>query len=173
MTLLMTIVPQPALRICSMCKDGLPTTDFHKHKYGRDGLRSRCKACNRLEARQTYRRNPQPYKRRARAFNKLHSERRIAEADRIKATKGCLLCGEREPCVLDFHHTHGNSKGREGGMPVSRAACHSNKRFLKELSQCVVLCANCHRKVHAKLLTLPDTSEDLSTLVKSHAKSER
>ncbi len=147
--------PEELRRACSKCRLDLPRSSFHNHRNGKDGLRSRCKDCNREEARDFYKRNPRPYKYRARLFNTEQTRRRLEVMGELRRRVGCQLCGEREECVLDFHHLVGNSKGREGGMPVSRAAGHSNIRFLRELAACIVVCVNCHRKAHAGVISIP------------------
>lgn len=65
----------------------------------------------------------------------------------FKAT-GCTKCTEKEPAALDFHHT-----GKKDA-PVSQMYAYNRKRLVKEISRCVVLCSNCHRKHHAGLLDL-------------------
>jgi predicted HNH restriction endonuclease len=61
-----------------------------------------------------------------------------------KAERGCRDCGEVDPDVLDFHHLRDKlfslSDVKNRNMPQVRA----------EIAKCVVLCANCHRRVHAK-----------------------
>lgn len=156
---------------CTLCKQLKLLEDFNKSATRREKRRAHCKMCERKQARDFYKSHPDPYKWRARAFNKKMTMLRLAEADRIKREKGCLLCGEKVLCVLDFHHRHGNSKGREGGKPVSRAAGNSHKQFMAELAKCVVLCANCHRKVHAGVARLPDSVEDLSLLVRDYQRN--
>jgi hypothetical protein len=137
---------------CRKCKLIKPTSGFNKSRSRSEKTRCYCKDCERADAREYYRRNPESYKKRAREFKKKKSAEFLQEANAIKERTGCCLCGEKTLCCLDFHHLVGNSKGREGGMPVSRAACNSEKQFRRELKKCVVLCANCHRKVHAGIL---------------------
>lgn len=38
------------LRKCTRCLEGKPTTEFYKHKNGRDGLSAHCKPCSKLPA---------------------------------------------------------------------------------------------------------------------------
>lgn len=64
--------------------------------------------------------------------------------ERVK--QGCDDCGERDPIVLDWHHARGRkdfSVGR-GVHNMSRA------KLQREIDKCIVLCANCHRRRHAK-----------------------
>ena len=65
-----------------------------------------------------------------------------------RSCEGCVLCGEKEPVSLDFHHL--DPKAKDGAV----ARQPSIARVLAEIAKCVVLCANCHRKVHAGLLTV-------------------
>jgi hypothetical protein len=65
-----------------------------------------------------------------------------------KATQECKECGEKETCVLDLHHIDSSTKDYSiGSMSVNI----SWTRLEKEISKCIVLCANCHRKLHFKL----------------------
>lgn len=70
----------------------------------------------------------------------------------IEAAKsaGCLFCREQEPICLDFHHI--NPANKE--FAVGGARMMATKRVIAEIAKCVVLCANCHRKLHAGLLHL-------------------
>lgn len=65
-----------------------------------------------------------------------------------KRERGCSVCGETEPWVLDMHHLDPSEKESH---PAQSATL---KTFLKEADKCVLLCSNCHRKVHAGVLRL-------------------
>lgn len=61
---------------------------------------------------------------------------------RLKSN-GCIICGEKDQACLDFHHLHDKSfsignKCRDKGIGSIK----------NEADKCVVLCANCHRKLH-------------------------
>ena len=66
--------------------------------------------------------------------------------DEYKLKLSCEKCGETHPACLDFHHKDGKTKdfsmGNVGGWGYGK------ERILHEISKCVVICANCHRKVH-------------------------
>lgn len=64
-----------------------------------------------------------------------------------KADRGCSNCPERDPVCLDFHHQTGD-KELEIGFAVRGQ--WSMERLMEEINKCVILCANCHRKLHAK-----------------------
>lgn len=66
-------------------------------------------------------------------------------ANALKAASGCVLCGEKHPACLDFHHRVAHEKK----ATVSLVICHwSRKKLEDEIAKCDVLCANCHRKHH-------------------------
>ena len=75
-------------------------------------------------------------------------ERQRAEVKRIIAeakSPGCARCPEVDPVCLDFHHVSGVKIFAIGARPTA-----AKKRLLAEIAKCEVLCANCHRKEHAK-----------------------
>lgn len=56
----------------------------------------------------------------------------------------CERCGEEDPPCLDFHHVG------EKQMSISQMVVYgySEDSILAEIEQCIVLCANCHRREH-------------------------
>ncbi len=72
-------------------------------------------------------------------------KRQICKAfiDSIKA-QGCQLCGYNQ-CLaaIDLHHV---STGKEFAM--ADYGSHPLKAIQREITKCVVVCANCHRKIH-------------------------
>lgn len=79
----------------------------------------------------------------------LHGRRLL---DAIKAS-GCVVCRETELAVLDFHHREGEEKR----FTLSgSAACKPPAELDEELRKVVVVCSNCHRKVHAGLVVLDE-----------------
>ena len=60
----------------------------------------------------------------------------------------CLKCGEDHPAILDFHHK--DSKRKDFTVTYMTYYGYSKERIKKEISKCIVLCANCHRKLHYK-----------------------
>lgn len=64
----------------------------------------------------------------------------------IRKKSVCKECGETDDCCLDFHHLDKESKE----YTISRLISHhySEKRLLKEIEKCVIICSNCHKKIH-------------------------
>jgi hypothetical protein len=75
--------------------------------------------------------------------------RRLVNA--LKAERGCKLCLERDVICLDFHHSKG-----EKDFSISAAIVRGlgRSRILAEAAKCDVVCANCHRKLHAMTIGL-------------------
>lgn len=66
---------------------------------------------------------------------------------------GCSLCPEVERCCLVAHHRDPSEKD----FTVSRHRRVRLEKVRQELEKCVCLCMNCHAKVHADLLAVPDS----------------
>jgi hypothetical protein len=66
--------------------------------------------------------------------------------DEYKSKLVCSKCGERHPACLDFHHK--NSKTKDFSVGNVSAWGWGKEKILREIEKCIVLCSNCHRKVH-------------------------
>lgn len=78
----------------------------------------------------------------------LARKRKLREwFDSLKSRKRCS-CGEDRLAALDFHHRDDESKIIEISNALKRG--WSQERILAEIAKCDVLCANCHRVLHAK-----------------------
>lgn len=85
--------------------------------------------------------------------SKRRRERLKIEINALKASQGCLLCNEIDPCCLDFHHKDRTTKT----FTVSQGLCgktYGREKLYKEIEKCIILCSNCHRKIHAGKLSL-------------------
>lgn len=71
--------------------------------------------------------------------------------EQFKSTLRCIECGEDAPECLDFHHLDSSTKD---GNIADIAKRRSFTRLKEELDKCVVLCSNCHRKVHSGRIVL-------------------
>ena len=80
----------------------------------------------------------------------------------------CARCGY-DRCIeaLEFHHTDPTKK--DFGVS-SKGYTRNWKRVQEELDKCVMLCANCHREVHAELAALRGNSEMKSGLSQGNLK---
>ena len=80
---------------------------------------------------------------RAKYFAELKARRhRVLQA--IALHFGCQACGyDRVAAALDYHHV------RRRKFSIAHAPGYRKELVIRELSKCVVLCANCHRSYHA------------------------
>ena len=140
------------MRKCNVCLKDKEETEFYTEVRRLDKLSPDCKLCRRESAKESYRRNPDKTKLRSSRARKGIRARRKALFDEIKLKYGCRLCPVRDLEVLDFHHYDPKLKRQ----PVMRIADKGIKMVIDEVNKCVILCANCHRKVHAgtKMLTV-------------------
>lgn len=136
------------MKKCSVCKLEKSLDAFPKEKKKKDGLSSRCKNCNSLVAREYYRKNGYKAKQIVRAKARLDKQREYL--NEIKHQRGCKFCSECEPCCLDFHHLDPTVKE----FNLGRTTNVSIKKRDEELAKCIVVCSNCHRKIHAGKIKL-------------------
>lgn len=153
------------MKFCTKCQRNLELVEFWKDKSSKDGYQRYCIECNKKRHKEWSTNNPRNRKEYIKKWREqnisklkvLSKNRNIEFRDflnNIKITLGCQICNEKDFNCLDFHHIDGkdyNIRHKQG----------SYKMVLRELKKCCVLCANCHRKVHAKTLTNPIKTIDI------------
>lgn len=156
------------LKICSVCKKELPIDDFYKHKYSKDGYRSECKSCSKLNNKNYYDSHRQQvintvaiyaesnkekikqYQSQYRQDNaeKLKEYRKeldISKRKQMDACKTpCAKCGEDRFYILDFHHIDPSTKC----FTIGDSYRGDTNKVKEEIKKCICLCANCHREFH-------------------------
>ena len=96
-----------------------------------------------------------------REFQREWARKRYAQmrqtTDELKAG-GCVLCGETFLGALDFHHKDPSLKSFTIGSRTGRKSPFLTPDDIKkEAAKCVVLCRNCHAKVHAGVCRIDGT----------------
>lgn len=82
-------------------------------------------------------------------------ERRKAIRELVETLKQpCVVCGEDDKCCIDFHHKDSNEK--EFVIADVCIRKWADKKIINEISKCVSLCANHHRKLHKYDLTVDE-----------------
>ena len=80
------------------------------------------------------------------AATKIGKEKYRQKWRDYKATLSCIQCGENHPATFDFHHVVRLPDNKKVNKLLTNG---SYKAALKEIEErCIVLCANCHRKLH-------------------------
>lgn len=64
----------------------------------------------------------------------------------LKTKLKCAECEENHPACLEFHHTDPTTKEYNIGI-MAMSGCKEEK-VLAEIAKCIVLCSNCHKKLH-------------------------
>ena len=128
------------MKTCTVCKQSKPKSEFKRHSGHSDGLQSQCVSCQRKYRRAHYLRNKQKYIRKAGEA----TARFMARFAGYKSTLCCENCEEHDAACLDFHHT-----GEKDGTISALVRRGNIDKLCSELSVCIPLCANCHRKLHA------------------------
>lgn len=66
----------------------------------------------------------------------------------------CAICGYcKLKAALEFHHIDPLQK--EYAI-ASNGTCHDLEKDLNEVKKCLLVCANCHREIHANLFTVEE-----------------
>lgn len=95
------------------------------------------------------------YRRKCYAAHKKQGKAAVVRRKRLltqkvrlyKSSIGCS-CGERHPACLHFHHPDDN---KEKSISQALQWGWSWERLEIEMKKCVVMCANCHAKLHYEM----------------------
>lgn len=135
-------------KICKKCGLEKSTEEFHKSK-NRSGRHVYCKTCAIEGAKLSYYRLKQ--KDGMSDYAKFIKDCLYQITDAIKVKYTCQCCGEKTACCLLFHHcNNGTNKDKNISTIVSQK---NIKRLIEEINKCIVVCHNCHQKIHFELLT--------------------
>ena len=130
------------MKKCSKCKIEKGLNEFAKNKQQKDGLANQCKKCHKMYADAFAKKYPEVIKER-RYKRKLVHRRWYLD---ILSQLSCFECDEDDNRVLDWHHEDPESKKGQIGDMVNRLT--ARKRIIAEMKKCIVICSNCHRKLH-------------------------
>ena len=122
-------------KTCQACGQELPLEGFFRNRTKSDGRQGICIPCSSQQ--------------RAERLKKVVARRLELLTELRRA--GCVICGENDTDVIDFHHI--DQKGEQELSRLTYGA-YGEERFLLELIKCVPLCANDHRRVHAGRFSL-------------------
>ncbi len=142
-------------KYCPGCCTVLLLEKFGKSCQTTDGFAYRCKECKKKECKVFLDNNPgykQKYRQRYRQKYSRTIKKQIQDrkdiVNNIKSKNGCEMCNETNHIVLVFHHENPKTKM----FNISEKMSIGLFKLFDEIEKCIVLCANCHRKVHAGLI---------------------
>ena len=139
-------------KFCIGCKQSLSLDSFSFKNKTKKTLQSRCKECY-----NSYNRN---------YYDKIERKKQIARVGRNvsklrdrfhqwKSTQSCVACGESSVECLDLHHVDPKTKDSDVSYLL---AFNSWNRIIEEIKKCVVVCSNCHRKIHSGRIPSPNNT---------------
>lgn len=135
-------------KLCIRCAIIKSADSFHKSMKSKDGLSIYCKSCRAEIDKKSYEKSPE----RRYIIKKRRDDVRRFNSNllrRYKAMKGCSCCDERDPVALDLHHVNDDKEDSPSNLKA-----YSTKTLKDEIRKCIVVCANCHRKIHAGVIVI-------------------
>lgn len=135
------------MKQCTVCKEQKPFDQFYKCARRADGYASGCKKCCNRSHNRSRSRKIEHY----REVQKARQNRWAQQFKLWKEQQKCLVCHENDIVCLDLHHLDPSQKDRNVSDAVWR---WSHQTLMTEVAKCVVLCASCHRKLHAGRFTI-------------------
>jgi hypothetical protein len=133
------------MKICVTCQLPKEEEEFN-WRYKALGIRAKiCRECQSGHQRTWYQDHQEQEKERVRRRRVKARELAREYVWNYKSSHPCSQCGVSDPVVLDFHHVRG--KGANVGKLIMDGA--SIERIKVEITLCIILCSNCHRKLTA------------------------
>ncbi len=133
-------------RTCSMCNEEKDINEFPLRNQFTTRRQSYCKDCKAKMGKNWYENNKEHHVENVMANTKNAKQTAREFVYQYLLTHPCKGCGEADPAVLEFHHV--GEKSWEIGRMIAQG--YSSESIAAEISQCIVLCANCHRRLTAK-----------------------
>lgn len=156
------------MKKCTKCKKFLSYSKFNVRAISNDGLSSWCKNClkksqftgtlysnHSIIVMYVYNMNVNSIC----VYSYITSSCKTCEKKRRERAKkishnlklnGCAICGyDKCDAALEFHHVNPEDKK----FNITNKKILANQNISTELNKCILLCANCHREAHYRLLT--------------------
>jgi len=86
------------MKICNVCKEERPVSDFSKNARYKDGLLKQCRRCNTERVKAYYKKNPEKTRR-------LHRHNLSQEKFEEMSRFGCNICGSPDNLRVDHDHS--------------------------------------------------------------------
>lgn len=126
---------------CNKCGEWKFVENFSKSNKKR-GYHSWCKSCVKEYDSKRYKIKRKDLLEKRNKRLKLINEWCIKSKNKLK----CENCGEEHVSCLEFHHL--NEEQKDFNISTAVKMGYSIERLKNEMDKCVVLCSNCHRKLH-------------------------
>lgn len=133
-------------KLCKLCDRIRPAADFSWKSISKKQIQSYCKQCQNQRSKAHYNLYRQAYIKKARLRNRTILKQIQEYVWSYLSTHRCVDCGEADIVVLEFDHI----EKKEHNLSEIIRERSSLRVVEKEISKCVVRCANCHRRKTAK-----------------------
>ena len=143
------------MKKCTKCNTNKPLSDFNFKNKNKKEYQPRCTTCSRSAGKLNYNKN----KNKIIKINNARSKNYREINRKWKSHLECSICNEKSQSCIEFHHIAAENKINIVSKIMSSATLPA---VLKEAKKCAVVCANCHRKIHANELELTVEHEKLS-----------
>jgi phosphoenolpyruvate carboxylase len=134
------------MKYCGTCKNEKQLSEFNKNKGKKDGLNTICRECSKVKAKEFYNTHKEQHLKNVYKNRDRYKEQIDIYITSVKSV-GCKYCQEKMECCLDFHHL----SDKEFSIGEKKY-WYCLDRLIEEINKCVVICANCHRKLHAGII---------------------
>lgn len=130
------------MKLCTICKESKPLTEFNKSKAKKDGLQTHCRECSHKRFKIYYQKNRKKHRR---IVEEQKAKQKIKLYEFLQGyftEHPCVDCEETDQVLLEFDHVRG-----EKTMNISKAVANgwSIRRLQTEIDKCEVRCVKCHR----------------------------
>lgn len=136
------------MKKCSKCGQEKPMSEYFVRDAVTRRLHAQCKTCYKLQRVINYTIHYQKYREKylLRAKISRHKARNEYRERMLEylADKSCANCHESDNRVLEFDHVTPETKRFSVSQGVKLG--YSWEEILKEIENCRILCANCHKK---------------------------
>lgn len=132
-------------RYCTKCFLQKPVEDFPWKNRLLGKRHTVCKECYAKRSSAWYQDNKEHQLENVRRNNQNYREMAREYVFQYLLEHPCSSCGESDPRVLEFHH-EGNKEAEVSRLMGRGASLDALKA---EIAKCVVMCANCHRRITA------------------------
>ncbi len=136
-------------KFCNGCQTDKDIDEFAFKNRIKGTRQSRCHPCRQKGCKLSYEKHRDVTYRR----NKRTRVRYKGRWDDFKRTQKCLFCPEIEPVCFDFHHIDPSQKDFNLGDMIKKQMSWDS--LMEEVSKCICVCSNCHRKLHAGIISMP------------------
>ena len=142
-------------KVCIGCSRDLSLELFSFKDKNRGVLQSRCKICYNEYNREYYQKGER-LKQLTRVRN--NQKKHAGRYKDWKTGQSCVVCGEDSSECIDLHHVDPSVKEGTISQMINR---WSWDRIQEEIKKCIIVCSNCHRKIHSGRIESPVSSVGL------------